>query len=103
MQEEKLAHASLPPWWDDFRDALVLVQEEKIAFLRCSCAFERGNSKDKLPFPHDGMMLFQDALVPIQEGKIAHARFARGWSDVVQHEIILVQDGRLPCASFSPC
>ena len=31
MQEGKLAHAILPPWWDDFRDALVLVQEEKIA------------------------------------------------------------------------
>jgi hypothetical protein len=31
VQEGKLAHAILPPWWDDFRDALVLVQEEKIA------------------------------------------------------------------------
>jgi hypothetical protein len=57
----------------------------------------------KLAFPLAGMMLFQNALVPVQEGKLAHARFARGWSDVVQHEIILVQEGRLPCARFSPC
>jgi hypothetical protein len=33
VQEGKLASASLPPWWDDFRDALVLVQEEKLAFF----------------------------------------------------------------------
>jgi hypothetical protein len=33
VQEGKLAHASLPPWWDDFRDALVLVQEGKLAVL----------------------------------------------------------------------
>jgi hypothetical protein len=31
VQEGKLACASLPPWWDDFRDALVLVQERKLA------------------------------------------------------------------------
>jgi hypothetical protein len=31
MQEGKLAHTSLPPWWDDFRDALVPVQEGKLA------------------------------------------------------------------------
>jgi hypothetical protein len=31
VQEGKLAHASLPPWWDDFRDALVLMQEGKLA------------------------------------------------------------------------
>jgi hypothetical protein len=34
MQEEKLARASLPPWWDDFRDALVPMQEGKIACAR---------------------------------------------------------------------
>ena len=31
MQEGKLARASLSPWWDDFRDELVLVQEGKLA------------------------------------------------------------------------
>jgi hypothetical protein len=31
VQEGKLARASLPPWWDDFRDELVLVQEGKLA------------------------------------------------------------------------
>jgi hypothetical protein len=31
VQEEKLAHASLPTWSDDFRYALVLVQEGKLA------------------------------------------------------------------------
>jgi hypothetical protein len=31
VQEGKLARTSLPPWWDDFRDALVLVQEGKLA------------------------------------------------------------------------
>ena len=75
VQEGKLACASLPPWWDDFQYALVLVQEEKLAFLRCACAFARAKSNDKLAFPHDGMMLFQDALVLFQEGKLAHARF----------------------------
>jgi hypothetical protein len=75
VQEGKLARASLPPWWDDFQDALVLVYEEKLAFSRCACAFARGKSKAKLAFPHGGMMLFQDALVLVQEGKLAHARF----------------------------
>jgi hypothetical protein len=41
VQEGKLARASFPPWWDDFRDALVLVQEEKLAFSRCTCASAR--------------------------------------------------------------
>jgi hypothetical protein len=41
VQEGKLACAIFPPWWDDFRDALVLVQEEKIAFSRCTCASAR--------------------------------------------------------------
>jgi hypothetical protein len=31
VQEGKLARASLPPWWDDFRDELVLVEEGKLA------------------------------------------------------------------------
>jgi hypothetical protein len=31
VQEGKLARARLHPWWDDFRDALVFVQEEKLA------------------------------------------------------------------------
>jgi hypothetical protein len=30
VQEGKLARAILPPWWDDFRDVLVLVQEENL-------------------------------------------------------------------------
>jgi hypothetical protein len=34
VQEGKLAHAILSPWWDDFRDALVLVQEEKLGCTR---------------------------------------------------------------------
>jgi hypothetical protein len=50
VQEGKLACASLPPWWDDFQDVLVLVQEEKLAFSRCACAFARGKSKAKLAF-----------------------------------------------------
>jgi len=31
VEEGKLAHASFPPWWDDFPDALVLVQDGKLA------------------------------------------------------------------------
>jgi hypothetical protein len=31
VEEGKLARTTLPPWWDDFRDALVLVQEGKLA------------------------------------------------------------------------
>jgi hypothetical protein len=47
VQEGKLAHASFPPWWNDVvQDALVLVQEGKLA----------------LAFPHDGMMLFEMCL-----------------------------------------
>jgi len=29
VEEGKLLRAILPPWWDDLRDALVLVQEGK--------------------------------------------------------------------------
>jgi len=32
VQEGKLAHASIPPWWNDIvRDALVLLLYEKLA------------------------------------------------------------------------
>jgi hypothetical protein len=47
VQEGKLAHANLPPWWDDFQDALVLVQEGNLA-----CA----------TFPHSGIMLSEMCL-----------------------------------------
>jgi hypothetical protein len=53
MQEGKLAHAILPPWWDDFRDALVLVKEKKIA-----CA----------SFPPLWNDVSQDVLEILQEG-----------------------------------
>ena len=29
VEEGKLACASLPPWWDNFQDVIVLVQEGK--------------------------------------------------------------------------
>jgi len=49
VEEGKLARASLPPWWDDFRDVLVLVQERNPTcasfrprwnhvVLKCTCA-----------------------------------------------------------------
>jgi hypothetical protein len=42
VQEGKLACASLPPWWDDFQDALVFVQEEKASiFEMCLCFCKR--------------------------------------------------------------
>jgi hypothetical protein len=53
VQEGKLARASLPPWWDDFRDALVLVQEGKLA-----CA----------SFPPRWNDVVRDVLVLLQEG-----------------------------------
>jgi hypothetical protein len=53
VQEGKLARASLPPWWDDFRDALVLVQEGKLA---CTS------------FPPWWNDVVRDVLVLLQEG-----------------------------------
>ena len=53
MQERKLARASLPPWLDDFRDALVLVQEGKLAHAR---------------FPPWWNHVIRDVLVILQEG-----------------------------------
>jgi hypothetical protein len=55
LQEEKLAHASFIPRWNNFvRDALVFVQEGKIAL-----------SND----------VIQDVLVLVQVGKLVHASF----------------------------
>jgi hypothetical protein len=31
VQEGKLVHASFPPWWNDVRDAFVLLQDGKLA------------------------------------------------------------------------
>jgi len=56
VQERKLARASLPTWSDDFRDALVHVQEGKLA----SASFP--------PWWND---VFRDALVLMQEEKRA--------------------------------
>jgi hypothetical protein len=45
VQEGKIAHASLSPWWNVFvRDALVLMQDGKLS---------------RASFPHVGMMLFE--------------------------------------------
>jgi hypothetical protein len=53
VQEKKLTHASLPPWWDDFRDALVLVQEGNLACTN---------------FPPWWNDVVRDVLVLLQEG-----------------------------------
>ena len=53
MQEGKLARANLPPWWDDFRDALVLVQEGNLA---------------RTTFPPQWNHVVRDVLVILQEG-----------------------------------
>jgi len=34
VQKGKIACTSLPPWWDDFQDVLVIVAEGKLAFSR---------------------------------------------------------------------
>ena len=45
VQEGKIAHASLSPWWNDVvQDALVLMQDEKLAHAS---------------FPDVEMMLFE--------------------------------------------
>jgi hypothetical protein len=45
VQEGKIARTSLSPWWNDVvRDALVLMQDGKLA---------------RASFPHVGMMLFE--------------------------------------------
>jgi hypothetical protein len=53
VQEGKLVCASLPPWWDDFRDLLVLVQEGKLA---------------RASFPPWWNHVVRDVLVILQEG-----------------------------------
>jgi len=53
VQERKLACTIIPPWWDDFRDALILVQEEKLA-----CA----------SFPPRWNDVVRDVLELLQEG-----------------------------------
>jgi hypothetical protein len=55
-----------------------------------------------LAFPHSGMMLFRDDLVLVQEGKLACATFPPWWDDVVQDELMLVQEGKLACTIFPP-
>jgi hypothetical protein len=55
LQEEKIAHSSFPPRWSNVvRDALVFVQEGKLAL-----------SND----------VIRDVLVLAQVGKLAHASF----------------------------
>ena len=56
LQEGKLARTILPPWWDDFRDALVVVQEGKIA---------------RTTFPRWWNHVVRDVLVILQEGNPA--------------------------------
>jgi hypothetical protein len=83
VQERKLAHASLPTWWDDFRDALVLVQEGKLAHIAS--------------FPLGCSDVVQDvfALVLMKEGKLACVIFFLRWNHVVQDVLVLVQEGKL--------
>jgi hypothetical protein len=38
--------------------------------------------------------------VLVQEGKIACASLSPWWNDVVRDALVLMQDGKLACASF---
>ena len=38
----------------------------------------------------------------VQEGKLARASFSPCWNGVVRDVLLLVQDGKLACASFPP-
>jgi hypothetical protein len=40
--------------------------------------------------------------VLVQEGKLACASFPPWWDDVVRDELVLVQEGKLARASFPP-
>jgi hypothetical protein len=53
VQERKLARASLPTWSDDFQDALVHVQEGKLA---------------STSFPPQWNDVVQDVFLLLQEG-----------------------------------
>ena len=42
-------------------------------------------------------------LVLVQEGKLACASFPPWWNDVIRDALVLLQDGKLAHASFPPC
>jgi hypothetical protein len=49
---------------------------------------------------HAKMMLFEMRLF-VQEAKLACTSFPPQWNDVVQDALVLLQDGKLSCASFT--
>jgi hypothetical protein len=48
-------------------------------------------------------IIVQHVLVLVQEGKLAHASFPPWWNDVVRDALVLLQDGKLGPASCPPC
>jgi hypothetical protein len=48
-------------------------------------------------------IIVRHALVLVQEGKLACASFPPWWNDVVRDALVLLQDGKLARASFPPC
>jgi hypothetical protein len=54
-----------------------------------------------LAFPNDDDVVGNE-LVLVQEGKLTCASFPLWWDDVVRDELVLVQEGKLTHASFPP-
>jgi hypothetical protein len=36
----------------------------------------------------------------VKEGKLARGSFSPQWNDVIRHALVLMQKGKLTCASF---
>jgi hypothetical protein len=85
-QEGKLAHASLPTWWNES-----YVQEKSTfssALVHCT---KYGYT---LAFLDVGMMLFKMRLVLLR-GKASTLYFPTRWNDLICYDFVLVQEGKL--------